>query len=103
MERSDSGLDDPLLNAAHQHADPPHPSGLLRARCRWPRRCRPAHQRDELAAPHHSTTSSAISNSWREISMPSALAVLRLMTSSYFTGFSIGRSDGFAPLRILLT
>jgi hypothetical protein len=34
---------------------------------------------------------------------PSALAVLRLMTSSNFVGCSAGRSAGFAPLRILST
>ena len=32
---------------------------------------------------------------------PSALAVLRLMTSSNLVGCSTGRSAGFAPLRIL--
>ena len=34
---------------------------------------------------------------------PSALAVLRLMTSSNFVGSSTGRSAGFAPLRIRST
>jgi hypothetical protein len=34
---------------------------------------------------------------------PSALAMLRLMTSSNFVGCSIGRSAGLAPLRILST
>ena len=34
---------------------------------------------------------------------PSAFAVLRLMTSSNFVGCSIGKSPGFAPLRILFT
>src|SRR5262245_26741173 len=33
----------------------------------------------------------------------SALAVLRLMTSSNLSGCSTGRSAGFAPRRILLT
>jgi hypothetical protein len=32
---------------------------------------------------------------------PRAFAVLRLMTSSNFVGWSIGRSPGLAPLRIL--
>lgn len=32
----------------------------------------------------------------------SALAVLRLMTSSNLVGYSIGRSPGFSPLNILL-
>src|SRR3989449_3955235 len=33
---------------------------------------------------------------------PSALAVLRLITSSNFVGCSTGRSPGLAPLKILL-
>src|SRR5262245_30196460 len=35
--------------------------------------------------------------------MPSALAVLRLMTSSYFVGACTGRSAGFSPLRMRST
>src|SRR5207302_10709565 len=42
--------------------------------------------------PHHSITSSARASSDGGISMPSALAVLRLMTSSILVGRSIGRS-----------
>jgi hypothetical protein len=34
---------------------------------------------------------------------PSALAVLRLTTSSNFVGCSTGRSAGFAPRKILST
>jgi hypothetical protein len=41
----------------HQHADPPHPLALLRARREWPRDRRAAEQRDEIA-PVHSITSS---------------------------------------------
>src|SRR5262249_3827680 len=54
---------------------------LLRARRERPR-CRTAEQRDELAA-LHSITSSAVASSVCGISRPSALAVLRLITSSY--------------------
>ena len=36
-------------------------------------------------------------------SMPSALAVLRLITSSYLVGACTGRSAGFSPLRIRST
>jgi hypothetical protein len=46
-------------------------------------------------------TSSARDSSDGGIVRPSALAVLRLMTSSNFVGCSTGRSAGFAPLRIL--
>jgi hypothetical protein len=33
----------------HEHADPPHPVGLLRARRKRPCRCHAAEQRHELA------------------------------------------------------
>src|SRR5262245_61039636 len=36
-------------------------------------------------------------------SSPSALAVLRLITNSYFTGACTGRSAGFSPLRMRST
>jgi len=39
----------------------------------------------------------------RVIASPSACAVFRFRTKSNFVGCSIGRSDGFAPLRILPT
>src|SRR5215831_11931857 len=70
----------------HQHGNASHPLGLLRPRCDRPRRRRAAEQRDELAPLHlrgHSITSSAMASTPGGIVMPSALAVLRLMTSSY--------------------
>ena len=48
----------------------------------------------------HSMTSSARASNEGGISRPSAFAVLRLMTSSNWVGCRIGRSAGFAPLRI---
>ena len=48
--------------------------------------------------PHHSITSSARARTLAGISMPSALAVLRLITSSYLVGCWTGRSPGFSPL-----
>jgi hypothetical protein len=48
-------------------------------------------------------TSSARPSSDGGIVRPRALAVLRLMTSSNFSGCWTGRSAGFAPLRILST
>ena len=48
----------------------------------------------------YSITSSAVARSLLGTSRPSALAVLRLMTRSYFVGCMIGISDGFAPLRM---
>ena len=51
---------------------------------------------------HWITWSARCSNDDGMVS-PSALAVLRLMTSSNFVGCSIGRSAGLAPLRIRST
>src|SRR6266851_1043582 len=53
--------------------------------------------------PSCSITWSARCRSDGGIVRPRALAVLRLMTSSNLVGCSIGRSEGFAPLRILST
>src|SRR5262249_26255432 len=78
---------------------------LLRARRERPR-CRAAEQRDELAPLHlrgHSMTSSAMATSLSGIWRPSALAVLRLTTSTYLFGFCTGRSAGFSPLRMRST
>ena len=70
---------------------------------RWlrqrPAHCRAAQQRDDVAAVH-SITSSARARSVGGTSRPSALAVLRLITSSYFVGACTGKSAGFSPLRI---
>ena len=54
-------------------------------------------------APAHSITSSARASSDGGTSMPSALAALRLMTSSNLVGCSTGRLAGDAPFRILST
>ena len=55
-----------------------------------------AHERDF----DYSITSSAVASSVGGTSIPSAMAVLRLMTSSYLVGACTGRSAGFSPLRI---
>src|SRR5262249_34733059 len=73
---------------------------VLRARRQRQRSRCAAEQRDELA-PLHSITSSAMASSLSGIWRPSALAVLRLITSSNLVGCSTGNSAGFAPLRIL--
>jgi len=76
-------------------------SGLLRARRERP--CgRVAEQRNEVAA-RHSITSSARTSSGGGTSSPSALAALRLISSSNFVGCWIGKSAGFSPLRMRLT
>src|SRR5262249_52958879 len=76
--------------------------GLLRTRGERPRRRRAADERDELAAPH-STTSSARASRVSGTVRPSALAVLRLITNSYLVGACTGRSAGFSPLRMRST
>jgi hypothetical protein len=70
-----------------------------RPRRERPCRRRAAEQRDEVA-PSHSITSSAMESSRAGISIPSAFAVLRLMTNSNLVGCSTGSSAGFSPLRI---
>src|SRR5262249_60560012 len=81
-----------------EHPDAPHPLALLRARRNRPRR-RAAKQADELPPPH-SITSSARASNVGGISRPSALAVLRLMTSRYLIRVCTGRSAALAPRRI---
>src|SRR5262245_35919897 len=74
---------------------------LLRARPERPRR-RAADERDEVALPH-SITSSARASSVAGTSIPSALAVLRLITISNLVGCWTGKSAGVAPFKILTT
>jgi hypothetical protein len=74
------------------------PSRGLCTRCERPR-SRAAEQRDELASVH-SITSSAVASSDGGTSSPSALAVLRLTTSSNLTGAWTGSSLGFEPWRM---
>jgi len=58
-ERGDASLRRGIgFFARHEHADAPHAVALLRARREGPSR-RAAEERDELAAPNHSITSSA--------------------------------------------
>jgi hypothetical protein len=76
---------------------------LLRARPERPGGSRAAEQRDELAPPHHSITSSASCCSCTGTSRPRDLAVFRLITSSNLVGACTGSSPGFSPLRIRST
>src|SRR5215469_18304129 len=75
---------------------------LLRVHGDRPSR-RAAEQHDELATAAHSITSSARVSSIGEILMPSAFAVIRLMTRSNLVGCSTGRPAGLAPRKILST
>ena len=74
---------------------------LLRPRRERPSCCS-AEQPDEVAA-SHSITSSARASTVAGTSRPSALAVFRLITSSYLVGACTGRSAGFSPLRMRST
>src|SRR5262249_41947498 len=100
QERRDAGSAFRIVRGgAHQHADAPHFLALLRARRERPPGRRAAEQRDEIA-PLHSITSSARASSVGGISKRSALAVLRLITSSNLLACITGNSAGLAPLRI---
>src|SRR5215211_6060481 len=85
-ERNDTGQ-------THGSNDPDHQ--ILPTRRPRPRPCGPH------ISPLHSITSSARASSVGGISRPSALAVLRLMTSSNLVACCTGISAGFSPLRIL--
>src|SRR5262249_45211590 len=85
-----------------EKADARDPVGRLRPRRQRPSRHRAAEQRDELAS-RHSITSSARASRLSGTVSPSAFAVLRLITSSYFVGACTGRSAGFSPLRMRST
>src|SRR5258707_1436706 len=101
-ERGEPGLPLGIVRGdIREHANAPHSLDLLRACTERPRGCA-AEQRNELA-PVHSITSSARASSVGGTSRPSALAVLRLITSSYLVGACTGRSAGFSPLRMRST
>src|SRR5262249_50650930 len=98
MKCREERLESRVVRGGRQkHTDAPHPLALLRARRERPCGC-PAEQRDERSPPH-SITSSARASSVGGISRPSALDVLRLMTSSYLVGCCTGKSAGLAPFR----
>src|SRR5262249_21255096 len=90
-----------ISGCAVQKAD--HGHRRLPARRERPRHRCTAEQRDEFPPPDHSITSSARASRLSGTVRPSALAVLRLITSSYLVGACTGRSAGFSPLRIRST
>src|SRR6516165_7911245 len=100
LERRDTYLTLWIVSRhVHEHANAPPALRLLRARRERPRCRRAAKKRDELAA-RHSITSSASCWRCKGTSMPSALAVCRLMTNSNLVDCTTGRSAGFEPWRI---
>src|SRR5207244_9161835 len=69
------------LRQGNQHANAPHYARLLRARGKRPSSCRTS-DCNEVAPPHSITSSasaSSVGGPWR----PSALAVLRVIATSY--------------------
>src|SRR5438105_2416823 len=107
MQRREAGLKFCIVGGCGQEdADAPHALGLLRARGERAGDGRAAEQCNELPPLHecaHSITSSARASTVAGTSRPSALAVLRLITSSYLVGACTGRSAGFSPLRMRST
>src|SRR5262249_52903500 len=94
-----------LRRLSTQESDHRH-RRLLCAHHERPRSRRAAEQGDELAPLHlrgHSITSSARASTFDGTVIPSALAVVRLITSSNLVGCSTGMSPGFVPRRILST
>ena len=74
----DAGLRFRIIRSeGHEHADAPHPLGLLRPRRERPRGRRAAEQRDELAALHSITSSATASSDRRhgEAEHPGGLGV----------------------------
>src|SRR5205807_3937381 len=80
-----------VRSEAREPTEATHRSVLLRQCADRPRRSA-AEKGDELAALNHSITSSARANTVARTSMPSARAVLRLITNSYLVGACTGRS-----------
>src|SRR5262245_20986219 len=87
----------PVRRRAVEKTDHGH-RRLLRVCRNRPRRCRDAEQRDELAAPNHSITSSARASRVAGMSRPSTLAVCRLMRNSNLLARITGSLAGFSPL-----
>src|SRR5206468_10831408 len=107
-----SGIVEPLQESglnplASKQADARHSPGgrlagaLLRAHRKRPRDRRTADTQNEIPARDHSIISSARRRIDCGTVMPSAFAVLRLITSSNLVGCCTGRSAGLAPVRIL--
>src|SRR5499433_683213 len=92
-----------ILRSLVEIADPPHLGRLLRLGGERRGEETASHSANERAPGDHSMTWSARARRDGGIVRPSALAVLRLITSSNLAGCSTGRSPGLAPLRILST
>src|SRR5947209_11547730 len=81
-----------------QNSDPRYLRLLGDAAAR-PKGQREAERAKEIASPHSMTSSARASSDGGTVS-PSALAVLRLITSSNLVGCCTGKSAGLSPLRM---
>jgi hypothetical protein len=70
--------------------------------CTIPRKCVSSSPKTRELMSYSIKSAARASSVWG-IVIPSALAVLRLMTSSYSVGACTGRSAGFSPLRMRST
>src|SRR5262249_31089229 len=86
--------------ARSENADSPRLAPLLGERRERGGESGGAESGQQFAAPDHSITRSARSNNSCGSWSPIALAVPRLITRKYSVGASMGRSPGFAPLKI---
>jgi hypothetical protein len=92
-----------VFDERYENPDAPHAVALLRPRHARPRPRRAAEQGDELAPPYHSMTSSARTSTISGTARPSAFAVFRFRTVSYFPGTCTGKLAGFSPRRMRST
>src|SRR5262249_4790754 len=90
----------PVGGALREVSDDGRRWHLLRPSRERPRDSRATEERDELAPPDHSITSSARASRVGGTSRRSILAVGWLMTSSNLLACTTGRSAGFSPLRM---
>ena len=98
-EGRDPGEAVAILPESEKDADAPHAFVRLRVGDQRPGDRAAGEERDEIPPPH-SIVSLAVASSQSDTFSPSALAVLRLMTSSKVFGAWTGRSAGFSPLRM---
>src|SRR5262249_48013623 len=96
------GFEQARLKVLGKHTNPMHRRCLLRYTGLWPQHRHRGNKFDDLPSPHSITSSARASSDWGTV-RSSALAVFRLMTSSYFVGACTGRSAAFPPLRMRST